>query len=301
METRCISGWFLLCLLSVSECSQIIGIEGQNITLPFKYDAKSHGLQHICWGKGIIPSSGGCDNEIISTDGSEVTRRSSVRYQLLGELKTGDVTLTISNITEKDSGTYGCRVQYVGWFNDEKYHVSLTIEKARVPTTSQTSANVTITPQTMDDHGTEHSLPNNVMSIEVLFYIIYILYYCSILLTCENILLLPHCVGPVTTISTEYSSTLYYRESKSETRGHNLAVILGSILLVLTGVGIVSVLVMRKRWERVAMGLQIPQRSGGSVLYRNSVSSLGLHTRETAVENVYQIEDNERDYYEDIY
>ncbi|XP_071025466.1 T-cell immunoglobulin and mucin domain-containing protein 4-like [Oncorhynchus clarkii lewisi] len=261
METRCISGWFLLCLLSVSECSQIIGIEGQNITLPFKYDAKSHGLQHICWGKGIIPSSGGCDNEIISTDGSEVTRRSSVRYQLLGELKTGDVTLTISNITEKDSGTYGCRVQYVGWFNDEKYHVSLTIEKARVPTTSQTSANVTITPQTMDNH--DH--------------------------------------GPVTTTSTDYSSTLYYSESKSETRGHNLAVILGSILLVLTGVGIVSVLVMRKRWERVAMVLQIPQRSGGSVLYRNSVSSLGLHTRETAVENVYQIEDNERDDYEDIH
>ncbi|XP_064835344.1 T-cell immunoglobulin and mucin domain-containing protein 4-like [Oncorhynchus masou masou] len=262
METRCISGWFLLCLLSVSECSQIVGIEGQNITLPFKYDAKSHGLQHICWGKGMIPSSGGCDNEIISTDGSEVTRRSSVRYQLLGELKTGDVALTISNITEKDSGTYGCRVQYVGWFNDEKYHVSLTIEKAPVPTTSQTSANVTITPQTMDNH--DH--------------------------------------GPVTTTSTEYSSTPYYRESKSETRGHNLAVILGSILLVLTGVGIVSVLVMRKRWERVAMGLKCkPQRSGGSVLYRNSVSSLGLHTRETAVENVYQIEDNERDDYEDIH
>ncbi|XP_029555488.1 hepatitis A virus cellular receptor 1 homolog isoform X1 [Salmo trutta] len=246
---------------SVSECSQVIGIEGQNITLPFKYDAKSHGLQHICWGKGTIPSSGGCDNEIISTDGSEVTRRSSVRYQLLGELKTGDVTLTISKITENDSGIYGCRVQYAGWFNDEKYHVSLTIEKAPVPTTSQTSANVTITPQTMDNHN--------------------------------------H--GPVTTISTEYSSTLDYSKSESETRGHDLAVILVSILLVLTGVGIVSVLVMRKRWERIATVLQIPQRSGGSVLYRNSVSSLGLHTREMAVENVYQIEDNERDDYEDIH
>ncbi|KAM9499950.1 hepatitis A virus cellular receptor 2 homolog isoform 1-T1 [Salvelinus alpinus] len=260
METRCISGWFLLCLLSVSECSQVIGIEGQNITLPFKYDAKSHGLQHICWGKGTIPISGGCDNEIISTDGSEVTRRSSVKYQLLGDLKTGDVTLTISNTTEIDSGTYGCRVQYSGWFNDEKYHVTLTIEKAPFPRTSQTSANVTITPQTTDNHN--------------------------------------H--GPVTSISTEYSSTVYYSESKSETRGNDLAVILVSILLVLTGVGIVSVLVMRKRWERFATVLQIPQRSGGSVLYRNSVSSLGLHTRET-VENVYQIEDNERDDYEDIH
>ncbi|CAB1316830.1 unnamed protein product [Coregonus sp. 'balchen'] len=262
MATRSISGWFLLCLLSASECSHVIGIEGQNITLPFKYDAKSHGLQYICWGKGNIPSTGGCNNEIISTDGPEVTSRSSVRYQLLGELKTGDVSLTISNTTEKDSGIYGCRVQYPGWFNDEKYNVRLTIEKAPVPTTFQTSANVTITPQIIDNHTHGH----------------------------------------VTTISTEYSytSTLHYSKSESETGGHKLAVILVSILLVLTGVGIVCVLVTRKRWEKIATVLQIPQHSGGSVLYINSVSSLALHTRETAVENVYQIEDNERENYEEI-
>lgn len=67
------------------------------------------------------------------------------------------------------------------------------------------------------DHGTEHSLPNNVMSVHrsLILFISFFYFYCSIILTCENILLLPHCVGPVTTTSTEYSSTLYYSESKS--------------------------------------------------------------------------------------
>lgn len=42
-----------------------------------------------------------------------------------------------------------------------------------------------------------------------------------------------------------------------------------------------------------------PEHSGSAVLYSNSESSLGVHTREMAVENVYQIDDNERDDYEE--
>uniref|UniRef100_A0A4W5LCS8 Hepatitis A virus cellular receptor 1 n=1 Tax=Hucho hucho TaxID=62062 RepID=A0A4W5LCS8_9TELE len=265
METHCVLGWFLLCLLSISECiaPKVIGIEGQNVTLPCKYNTKKHGVSAICWGRGAIPNSG-CYKEIISSDGTEVTWRSSVRYNLLSELKTGDVTLTIFNVTEKDSGKYGCRVHVYGLWNDEKYHVSLTIEKAPVPTTSQAPANVTITEQTMDNHT--------------------------------------HC--HVTTNSTEYSdtSTPPYRESILEQMtGHKLPVILVSILLVLTGVVIVSVLVLvlRKRWKTLATVVQIPEHSGSSVLYSNSESSFGMHTREMAVENIYQIDDNERDDYEE--
>uniref|UniRef100_A0AAZ3Q1U6 Uncharacterized protein n=1 Tax=Oncorhynchus tshawytscha TaxID=74940 RepID=A0AAZ3Q1U6_ONCTS len=77
METPCALGWFLLCLLSV------IGIEGQNVTL------------HML-GRGAIPNSG-CNKEIISSDGTKVTWRSSVRYHFFGVLKTGDVSLTILN------------------------------------------------------------------------------------------------------------------------------------------------------------------------------------------------------------
>uniref|UniRef100_A0A8C7CQ78 Immunoglobulin subtype domain-containing protein n=1 Tax=Oncorhynchus kisutch TaxID=8019 RepID=A0A8C7CQ78_ONCKI len=131
-----------------------------------------------------------------------VTRKSS---HLFGVLKTGDVSLTILNVTEKDSGQYGCRVHVYGLWNDEKYHVNLNIEKAPVPTTSQAPANVTITQQTMDNHT--------------------------------------HC--HVTTNSTEYSdtSTPLYSESILE-QMTGQPVILVSILLVLTGVVIVSVLVV---------------------------------------------------------
>ncbi|XP_029546244.1 T-cell immunoglobulin and mucin domain-containing protein 4-like [Salmo trutta] len=264
METHCVLGWFLLCLLLVSECIalKVIGIEGQNITLPCKYNTINHGVSAICWGRGAIPNSG-CYEEIISSDGTKVIWRSSVRYQLFGELKTGDVSLTIFNVTEKDSGQYGCRVHVYGLWNDEKYHVNLNIEKAPVPTTSQAPANVTITQQTMDSHTHCHVTPNPI----------------------------------------EYSdtSTPPYSESILEQMtGHKLPVILVSILLVLTGVVIVSVLVvLRKRWKTIATAVQIPEHSGSAVLYSNSESSLGVHTREMAVENVYQIDDNERDDYEE--
>ncbi|XP_036793734.1 T-cell immunoglobulin and mucin domain-containing protein 4-like isoform X2 [Oncorhynchus mykiss] len=293
METPCALGWFLLCLLSVSECidPKVIGIEGQNVTLPCKYNTIKQGVSAICWGRGAIPNSG-CNKEIISSDGTKVTWRSSVRYHLFGVLKTGDVSLTILNVTVKDSGRYGCRVHVYGLWNDEKYHVNLKIEKAPVPTTSQ--ANVIIT-QTMDNHT--------------------------------------HC--HVTTNSTEYSDTstpLYNESILEQMTGHKLPVILVSILLVLTGVVIVSVLVvLRKRWKTIATVVQIilqdvslpavigspivrrticpgvvrvrdcpgPEHSVSSVLYSNSESSLGVHTREIAVENVYQIDDNERDDYEE--
>nr|XP_046162887.1 T-cell immunoglobulin and mucin domain-containing protein 4-like [Oncorhynchus gorbuscha] len=262
METSCVLGWFLLCLLSVSECidPKVIGIEGQNVTLPCKYNTIKQGVSAICWGRGAIRNSG-CNKEIISSDGTKVTWRSSVRYHLFGVLKRGDVSLTILNVTEKDSGQYGCRVLVHGLWNDEKYHVNLNIEKAPVPTTSQ--AKVTITQQTMDNHT--------------------------------------HC--HVTTNSTEYSDTstpLYSESILEQMTGHKLPVIVVSILLVLTGVVIMSVLViLRKQWKTIDTVVQIPEHSGSSVLYSNSESSLGVHTREMAVENVYQIDDNERDDYEE--
>uniref|UniRef100_A0A8C7QM00 Hepatitis A virus cellular receptor 1 n=1 Tax=Oncorhynchus mykiss TaxID=8022 RepID=A0A8C7QM00_ONCMY len=176
METPCALGWFLLCLLSVSECidPKVIGIEGQNVTLPCKYNTIKQGVSAICWGRGTIPNSG-CNKEIISSDGTKVTWRSSVRYHLFGVLKTGDVSLTILNVTVKDSGRYGCRVHVHGLWNDEKYHVNLKIEKAPVPTTSQTPANVIITQQTMDNHThcMEHSAQNNISPSKSYFYIVF--------------------------------------------------------------------------------------------------------------------------------
>nr|XP_023689744.1 hepatitis A virus cellular receptor 1-like isoform X2 [Paramormyrops kingsleyae] len=125
----------LLLLLAVSESSAqtITGFAGRRVTLPCKYNGNYYGRLPACWGRGAVPLRG-CSNRIISTNGRIVTFRSSARYLL--EISQGDVSLTILNAVESDSGTYGCRVDIPGLFNDQKRNVFLMILKGP-PTTTQ--------------------------------------------------------------------------------------------------------------------------------------------------------------------
>uniref|UniRef100_H2MEP6 Ig-like domain-containing protein n=1 Tax=Oryzias latipes TaxID=8090 RepID=H2MEP6_ORYLA len=105
-----------LFLSLVSECDgRVIGRMGQSITLPCKYDIKINGPREMCWGRGPLPSSG-CTNQLLATDGHKVIKesRASSRYQLQGRLDEGDVSLTIMNVTEEDTGLYGCKVEIFG-------------------------------------------------------------------------------------------------------------------------------------------------------------------------------------------
>lgn len=116
---------------TVSECSnRVVGQTGQNVTLSCKYDITSYGQLWVCWGRGQVPSSG-CSDKLVSTDGHVVIEgtRASSRYQLLGRLDEGDVSLTILNVTGSDAGQYGCRVEIPGWFNDDKHHFNLIVER----------------------------------------------------------------------------------------------------------------------------------------------------------------------------
>lgn len=90
------------------------------------YDAQYYGKLSVCWGRGAIPNSG-CANEVIKSDGTSVTSRPSERYLLMGNVAGGDVSLTIRQVEESDSGTYGCRVEIPGWFNDHKHQMTLTV------------------------------------------------------------------------------------------------------------------------------------------------------------------------------
>ncbi|XP_051533882.1 T-cell immunoglobulin and mucin domain-containing protein 4-like isoform X2 [Myxocyprinus asiaticus] len=132
---------WLLCYLMICKCSNIIvqNFEGENATLPCKYDSQYHGKCHICWMRGDIPNMG-CGDEIIGGNGDTVVRRQSQKYQMTGEIQHGDVSLTILNITKQDSGKYGCRIHVPGWFNDEMHYVHLIVSDAPTPATWETTS-----------------------------------------------------------------------------------------------------------------------------------------------------------------
>nr|XP_023689663.1 uncharacterized protein LOC111855161 isoform X1 [Paramormyrops kingsleyae] len=108
----------------------VVGYAGDQVTLHCKYSVETHGVASACWGRGSVPLFK-CRDTIVSTDGAKVTFRTSARYQLRNGMEGGDVSLTIVNITEQDSGNYGCRVEIPGLFNDEKYNFHLLVSDAR--------------------------------------------------------------------------------------------------------------------------------------------------------------------------
>ncbi|XP_053284748.1 cell adhesion molecule DSCAM isoform X1 [Pleuronectes platessa] len=120
----------LLLALGCVVTEGIIATVGTDATLLCNYDAKYYGKLPVCWGRGAIPNSG-CANEVIKSDGTSVVHRLTERYLLMGNLGEGDVSLTIRQVQESDSGTYGCRVDIPGWFNDHKHQVTLTVVAGR--------------------------------------------------------------------------------------------------------------------------------------------------------------------------
>ncbi|XP_032384663.1 Down syndrome cell adhesion molecule-like protein 1 homolog [Etheostoma spectabile] len=127
--TLCCDLLFCL-LLGCMSAESIIVTVGEDATLICNYDAKYYGKLSACWGRGAIPNSG-CADEVIKSDGTSVISRLSERYLLRGNVGEGDVSLTIRQVEESDSGTYGCRVEIPGWFNDHKHELTLTVVAVR--------------------------------------------------------------------------------------------------------------------------------------------------------------------------
>ncbi|XP_072791362.1 hepatitis A virus cellular receptor 1 homolog isoform X2 [Taeniopygia guttata] len=138
--------WALLVLLTGSTVSEliVIGEVGQNITVPCHYTVwNTNSITSMCWGRDRCPSSK-CSQPIIWTDGWRVTEQHSSRYQLKGDLQKGDVSLTIVDAREADSGTYCCRVEIPGLFNDQLINHKVMVKKAP-GSTSESSVTVTRT------------------------------------------------------------------------------------------------------------------------------------------------------------
>ncbi|XP_053188053.1 hepatitis A virus cellular receptor 1 homolog, partial [Scomber japonicus] len=221
-----------------------------------EYNIKKHGRTSACWGRGSIPYSG-CNNQIIYTDGSKVTTRASSRYQLLGRLEDGDVSLTILNTTEEDAGLYGCRVEIPGWFNDQSHHIDLTIEKAPSTSSTPTTETTEQTPQTEQTINTS---------------------------------------GQVTVAeSVPASSDSNDPEPRQEDQeAGSVTVVLVCVLLVLIGLVTAGVAtVIGRRWNQHKIPQQQQQQqlqTDTSVRFNSNSSALELHRRGSAVENIYQID-----------
>nr|XP_025034843.1 hepatitis A virus cellular receptor 1 homolog [Pelodiscus sinensis] len=131
-----LSEWILMVLATglTASGSPGRGLVGQNVTLPCRYrvDHESD-ITSMCWGWGSCPISQ-CAQPFLWTDGWRVTWRQSNRYQLGGNLTRGDVSLTIVNAAEADKGLYCCLVEIPGWFNNEKNHLEVVIERAKTST-----------------------------------------------------------------------------------------------------------------------------------------------------------------------
>uniref|UniRef100_A0A8B9I9U8 Ig-like domain-containing protein n=1 Tax=Anser brachyrhynchus TaxID=132585 RepID=A0A8B9I9U8_9AVES len=124
--------WILLTLLTgpAVSASLVTGEVGQNITVPCFYTVnEKSSTTSMCWGRGPCPASK-CSQPIIWTDGWKVTDQHHSRYVLRGNLHEGDVSLTIINAEEADSGAYCCRVEIPGWFNDKLTNLQVVIKKA---------------------------------------------------------------------------------------------------------------------------------------------------------------------------
>lgn len=119
------------CLMSSTvspSTHRVIRLRGENVTLPCMYEPQSNSALSFCWGREKVPTSK-CSKTILSSADGAVVYRQSARYQLLGRLTGGDVSLTILNAQWSDAGVYGCRVEIPGWFNDYKVNMHLVIEE----------------------------------------------------------------------------------------------------------------------------------------------------------------------------
>ncbi|XP_063087447.1 hepatitis A virus cellular receptor 1 homolog [Cavia porcellus] len=139
--------------------NQVDTMEGETVTLPCSYSVRNRRTLPMCWDRGPCSSSR-CSRTLIKTDGHRVTYRKDSRYWLHGKISQGDVSLTIQNVTEGDSGLYCCHTEFLRWFSRSKKTVQLSVLPAGT-TSVPTSASVSTSPQTTEQtqsNETESSL-----------------------------------------------------------------------------------------------------------------------------------------------
>ncbi|KFP12531.1 T-cell immunoglobulin and mucin domain-containing protein 4 [Egretta garzetta] len=157
--------WIMIQIFIAHTASQTVirGVIGQPVQLPcFYHVTRRKDISDMCWGRGPCPNSK-CNNKILHTTGTRVTFRKSQRYSLQGYVSYGDVSLTIGKVKAEDAGTYCCRIEIPGWFNDIKKNMQLEVVRAppvmttttrKAPVSPKSFRKPTSAPQSTSDHHT---------------------------------------------------------------------------------------------------------------------------------------------------
>uniref|UniRef100_UPI00398E7EBA adhesion G protein-coupled receptor E3-like isoform X2 n=1 Tax=Pristiophorus japonicus TaxID=55135 RepID=UPI00398E7EBA len=109
-----------------SEPLHVSGKLRSSVTLPCSYDVLYDGLIPTCWGRGAC-SLMDCAQPLLETDGTVVAYHYRSKYKLYGDIKRGNMSLTIHDLNLEDVGQYCCRIKYRGLFNDQKDLITLTV------------------------------------------------------------------------------------------------------------------------------------------------------------------------------
>ena len=103
--------------------------EGSSVVLACHYSVRHHGISHVCWGRDC--GTFWCHDILAQTDDNGVISKISERYRIIGDILSGQMDLGIQKIQQTDSGSYCCRVDIDGLFNDKKVSYTLRVSKGK--------------------------------------------------------------------------------------------------------------------------------------------------------------------------
>ncbi|XP_035294134.1 T-cell immunoglobulin and mucin domain-containing protein 2 isoform X1, partial [Cricetulus griseus] len=132
----------------------VTAVVGDPVTLPCIYSTDL-GISNSCWGLGECKFFY-CARTLIWTNGYRVTYQRSSRYQLKGPISEGNVSLTIENAAQSDSGPYCCVVEIPESFRYATYSLEV---KPEIPTSPPTSPTTIPRPTTTGKPTTMSTRP----------------------------------------------------------------------------------------------------------------------------------------------
>ena len=106
------------------------GVVGHPVTLPCTYSIYT-GISYMSWDLGECRYFNNY-RTLVRANAYQVTYQRSSRYQLKGRISEGNVSLTIENAVQSDSGLYCCLTKIPGSFRSVTYSLDVKPGKCSV-------------------------------------------------------------------------------------------------------------------------------------------------------------------------